>query len=147
MSQTFSVFTSIVFGLGLFGWTCLALLKISDRNHQISRSLWVSEYKAHACGRALAAITNFHAYALQAAAKHPRSRKLFGVTDNFFRKSITARYAAEFEITSDHCLDIRSLTPVAELYLRNSDEQKPDTPNYTYRLSETNLNEDPDLWK
>ncbi len=147
MSQTVSAIICIIFGLGLFAWTCIALQKISDRNLQISRSLWVSEYKAHACGRALAAITNFHAYALQAAAKHPRSRRLFSATDNFFRKSVTARYAAEFQITSEHCLDVRSLIPVAELYLRNSDAEKPDTPNYTYRLTEANPSGNSDLWK
>jgi hypothetical protein len=147
VSQTFSAVISIIFGVGLFAWTCIALQKTSDRNQKISRSLWVSEYKAHACGRALAAITNFHAHALQAAKKHPRTKTLFAVTDNFFRKSVAARYADEFQITSEHCLDIRSLIPAAELYLRNSDEENPDTPNYTYRLTETNFNGEPNLWK
>ena len=147
MSLTINTIVNISIGIGLLCWTIVVLVNAHERNQKITRALWTEEYNSHACGRAIAAIANFHALAIQAAKKNPRSSKLFAYTDDFFRKTISVRFAPDFEITSEHCKDTRTFLPVAELYLRNADEVKPDTPNYTYRLTENTYAGDLVPWK
>ena len=134
MNQTISTSIGIIMGLSLFVWTCHSVTKLFERNIKRTNSLWENEFQVHECGRYLAALANFHAVAVQKIRRDPKQSRLIHLTEDSIRSTILSRLQGEFEITPDHCFDLHSHAPLAELYLRNRDESGPDEPNYSYRV-------------
>jgi hypothetical protein len=119
---------------------------IMNKTRQFTQKTYLFELHAHQCGRALAFMKNIQTAAQRLQQKirdRDRSSKEMSTsaienTADQIITNIKQQYAVKFKFRDHECLSAVSGAVIATIFLLNSDEDKPETGHYSYRVHNPN---------